>query len=133
VVDTNTAIYVKFKQGVKTSEIAKQHGMTKNAVIGRIDRLRRKIAAGTIEEPAMSQLPCTIMELTRASCRYIMDADNKFYCGADRVRGSYCAQHAQMCYISSKLSAEEIAIRRAFKSHKHYRMPIARVSAAGRG
>lgn len=127
--DVNEELYVKFKQGLTTSEIAKQHGMTKNAVIGRIDRLRKKIAAGTAKEPAMEMVRPTIMELTHDACRYIVD-NGTHYCGAKRERGSYCAEHARMCYVASKLSAEEIALRRTFKMHKHYRMPGVRKSVA---
>lgn len=131
--DINEELYVKFKQGMTTSELAKQYGMTKNAVIGRIDRLRRKVAAGKQREPRMIDQRCTIMELTIDSCRYIVDDTNGLYCGEQRTKGSFCAAHAKLCYRSEKLTDEEFALRRMLKARKHYRMPSATRSVAGPG
>lgn len=126
--DINEELYAKYKQGMTMSEIGKQYGMTKNAVIGRIDRLRRKIAAGECKEPAMTSTHCTIMELTLTSCRYILD-DDYTYCGAERVKGAYCAEHARLCYRPSSLSNDEIAVGNALRARKLFRIPIAHKSA----
>jgi hypothetical protein len=131
--DINEELYVKFKQGMTTSALAKQYGMTKNAVIGRIDRLRRKVAAGKQREPRVTKQRCTIMELTIDSCRYIVDDTNGYYCGDQRTKGSFCAAHAKLCYRNEKLSDEEFTLRRMLKARKHYRMPSVGKSAAGPG
>jgi GcrA cell cycle regulator len=129
VTDISEELYAKFMQGMTTTEIGKQYGMTKNAVIGRIDRLRRKIAAGKCKEPAMTSTNCTIMELTPKSCRYILDADNT-YCGAQRVKGAYCAEHARLCYRPSTLRDDEIAIGNTLRARKLYRIPVVHRSAS---
>jgi len=129
----NEELYVKFKQGMTTTELAKQYGMTKNAVIGRIDRLRRKVAAGQQREPRVTKQRCTIMELTVDSCRYIVDETNGLYCGEQRTKKSFCAEHARLCYRSEKLTDEEFTLRRMLKARKHYRMPSVGKSAVGPG
>lgn len=121
--DIGLELYIKFKRGVKTSDLAKEYGLTKNAVIGRIDRLRRKIAAGLVEEPSVAHGPCTLMELTYDSCRFILDGDSVMYCNAQRTKGSFCAVHARLCYKPSRLTDDEIAVRRAMRARKHYRLP----------
>lgn len=122
--DIGLELYTKFKNGAKTTELAKQYGLTKNAVVGRIDRTRRKIAAGLLEEPIMVRKPCTIMELTYDSCRYILAGREPLYCNAQRTKGSFCAEHARLCYRVSKLTDEEIAVRRVLRVRNHLRLPI---------
>ena len=132
------------------SEIGKELGLTRNAVIGRIKRLRDKgvklrsfTAAPKNEvsrvrvrevktdrgwvknkEPIKVKGPAQlhfnfdppaekpkrsidILQLTPRSCRYITGEDNKrgaLYCGDNKSVGSYCAEHAKMCYIPLKKS-----------------------------
>lgn len=51
-----------------------------------------------VQEPSR---PLTIMELTRRSCRYILN-DGKpssfLYCGKTTERGSYCRDHHKICF-----------------------------------
>lgn len=109
--------------------INRNHGThrTKNAVIGRADRLNLPIRYTKIKEPeakpekpqrirykyhndgnkpAPAPIPVnngngiTILELTNISCRYITDDTKKLYCGniTSRVGGSYCQRHNDICY-----------------------------------
>jgi GcrA cell cycle regulator len=44
----------------------------------------------------------TIMDLKSDSCRYIVDVcgeEGHLYCGKEQTRGSYCADHAALCYV----------------------------------
>lgn len=42
------------------------------------------------------------MDLRRTSCRYVVSGDrpeNFLFCGDPKERGSYCAEHAALCYV----------------------------------
>lgn len=48
-------------------------------------------------------------ELRYDSCRYIISSDSALsvrYCGHDKTRGAYCAAHAALCYLSTKMKKE---------------------------
>lgn len=42
-----------------------------------------------------------IMELKLNSCRYVVTSDHRF-CGEATTRGSYCADHAKLCYTARR-------------------------------
>ena len=126
--------------GFTCMQIAREIGVTRNAVIGKLNRLgltRRPRAARPHEpngapngarerqprlltqrrilravyaqlpplaatETIASEAPCTLLELTRDTCRWpIGDAAAKdfSFCGNAAVAGlSYCAGHARMAY-----------------------------------
>lgn len=42
----------------------------------------------------------SLMGLRHMSCRFIIAEDESpIYCGKDKVRGSYCADHYSVCYV----------------------------------
>ena len=46
-----------------------------------------------------------IDELRYSSCRYIISLETAVsvrYCGHEKERGSYCAAHADLCYLPRK-------------------------------
>jgi hypothetical protein len=49
--------------------------------------------------------PIKFMDLTPFSCRYIVNdghASTFLFCGKPKVKGSYCDDHANICYVPSK-------------------------------
>jgi len=45
--------------------------------------------------------PIGLMDLKHSSCRFVVtneDPQNALYCGRPKARGSYCADHAKLCY-----------------------------------
>lgn len=45
----------------------------------------------------------TIMTLRHDSCRFIVDeGETPIYCGAQKTRGPYCAEHYGRCYVPVK-------------------------------
>ena len=59
--------------------------------------------AFTFAEPtkAHNNKPISFMDLTSFHCRYILNDPKQgaLYCGDPKERGSYCAFHANLCYI----------------------------------
>ena len=50
----------------------------------------------------------TFLNLKLSSCRYIIGEPNgakTIYCGATKQRGSFCMEHAKLCYVPSKYGA----------------------------
>jgi hypothetical protein len=59
--------------------------------------------APVYDEPPKEEVykPISLMELEFFSCRYVVtneDPQNALYCGRPKVRGSYCLDHAKLCY-----------------------------------
>jgi hypothetical protein len=55
------------------------------------------------EEPAPVGKPLRFEQLTSRSCRYIInngDAKDFLFCGQTKERGSYCEEHAKLCYYT---------------------------------
>jgi len=49
--------------------------------------------------------PISLMELTPFSCRFVVNdghASNFLFCGKPKEVGSYCGEHAKICYIPPK-------------------------------
>jgi len=54
--------------------------------------------------PAPPAKAITLLQLRENSCRYIFDLpdqSNVFFCGQPKERGSYCAYHAELCYVKT--------------------------------
>jgi len=70
-----------------------------------LQRLRRlpKIVLYQIEkEESQTHKYVTLMELKPSMCRYVMDNSdfgNALYCGDPMEKGSYCKDHAMLCYL----------------------------------
>lgn len=63
-----------------------------------------KVRIPLLFEPPPTDKNTHITDLTYNTCRYIVTDvttyKNTYYCGQAKERGSYCAYHAQMCYVS---------------------------------
>jgi GcrA cell cycle regulator len=83
------------REGVSVAEIGRRFGISKNAVVGKLDRLRKK-----------SQPPAAIYEvpepLVITGCRYIEGETagrHTVYCGMQTVRNSsWCAHHLNIVW-----------------------------------
>ena len=63
-----------------------------------------EFAPKPIEPPASqkSRNGIRFMQLRSSSCRYVVsgkEPENFLFCGDPKERGSYCAEHAQLCYV----------------------------------
>lgn len=88
-----------FAEGLPTAEIGRRLGLTKNAVIGRLNRnamTRRETAPKAPPRP-------NVFEFSGPSCLwpYGHPNDTNFhFCGARPVPGKpYCAEHAAVAYV----------------------------------
>lgn len=67
----------------------------------KLDQFELLISAPVVIPVPEPSKPLTIMELTRRSCRYILN-DGKpssfLYCGKTTERGSYCRDHHKICF-----------------------------------
>jgi len=55
------------------------------------------------EEPAPVGEPVKFEQLTSKSCRYVINKGNVkdfLFCGQPKERGSYCEEHAKLCYYT---------------------------------
>ncbi len=118
-----------WRDGKTGGDIAAAVNMTRGAVMGLIHRQRKNGEKGLIRVGERNKFPSkkeverkqkqlildlfkkpvppppeaiTILGLTPDSCRYIVsegDVWNTFYCGAPKERGTYCEEHAKICYV----------------------------------
>lgn len=67
----------------------------------KLDQFELLISAPVVVPAPEPSKPLTIMELTRRSCRYILN-DGKpssfLYCGKTTEKGSYCREHYKICF-----------------------------------
>ena len=141
-----------WSSGKTGAEIAAALGTTRNAVLGKIYRMRRNghilpwkqyappvLVAKPIREKKSQPVDsvvlkkrslidkkarlyikpepdpkikgkrnATLLNLKFNSCRYIIGETNgakTIYCGATKQRGSFCMEHAKLCYVLSKYGA----------------------------
>lgn len=116
-------------EGFSASYIAKfmGHSLTRNAVIGKIYRMklnRKKRYSEMIKKPLLKKVKkgcapqhvkfinygVNIMDLTTDSCRYIVGEDDKnqnLYCGDRQHKRSYCEHHFNVCYYRPKNMQEK--------------------------
>lgn len=117
-----------WNQGLPSSKIADQVGLTRNSVIGAVHRLRMR---GEIMKSAEEKRPRKIrpkkilairknmkrivglgtpvglMKLTYKSCRFIVvegNVEETKYCNNEIDRASYCKEHYRICYTPTRRS-----------------------------
>lgn len=127
-----------WQKNVTALNIARLLGLTKNSVIGRVNRLRTKghdlrkrelPAKGKampkrkpVSKPVILRwtgASKSIAELKTNDCRYVINdrSDEQFlFCGKPKVFNSYCAEHHALCHArpankvkGPSLSAEGVA------------------------
>lgn len=87
-------------EGLTYSKIAKKINVSRNAAIGKARRLG---LGPTKNVPNFTMRLIPMMELSANDCRYPVEAGDGFvFCGLPKTQKSYCAYHAQKCYISPK-------------------------------
>jgi GcrA cell cycle regulator len=55
-----------------------------------------------IKPKPVGHVPLTLMQLKNSSCRYAVNdghASQFLFCGKPKEKGSYCMEHANLCYI----------------------------------
>ncbi len=108
-------------KGKSTVEIAKELGISKNSVVGKVHRLGLNNRPSPIKKKAITvksvrKAPkgkCTLMDLKLTTCHWPVgdpkDADFHF-CGEQTVTGKpYCAEHCKLAYTSLKELATQNA------------------------
>jgi hypothetical protein len=125
----DTEMLKLWEQGASSSEISKHFGITRNAVMGRINRLRKAGFVGykTSNPPIYRVSKKTpedkkeelskffhakekrnehkenihLIELKTDSCRFPVSGNYAPYifCGKQQEKGSYCLEHYKLCYI----------------------------------
>jgi hypothetical protein len=68
------------------------------------ETLRQEPIVVEIFPPKPAKKPGTLRfaDLRRTSCRYVVSGrrpEDFFFCGEAKTRGSYCAEHAALCYV----------------------------------
>lgn len=123
--ETKQRVQELWNKGMSGGEIGKELGITKNSVIGIIDRLRRKgffvrvRGEGTFKVkkprplvkkpvkkvPSEIGTPTDILGLTYRSCRFIVEdgtAVTTRYCNSRVHDKSFCKHHYDLCYVQVK-------------------------------
>lgn len=89
----------------------KQPGVENKPAPKQVKKLRRispKYLAVKYDQPPKDGL--TILELTENSCRYIIGnqpPEKSVYCGKKKKVGSYCEDHARLCYIPATIKPRD--------------------------
>ena len=120
-----------WSKGKTTVEIAKEMGISKNSVIGKVHRLeltarpspirRKEAVAVHHRKPASPHKnngeKCCLMDLKTNTCRWpIGEPEDKdfHFCGKQTVTGKpYCSDHCQEAYTSLKELMEQPANKKA--------------------
>lgn len=120
-----------WNSGKTGAEIGKLYGMSRCAVIGLMNRMRKKgqevnskpkfkqpkkkrVRKETAPKviaapPPRAKLPENIelIDLTSRSCRFVVSAVDEapiLFCGKHIDQRSYCEEHAKICYLPSRYS-----------------------------
>ena len=108
-----------WKQGDMAVEVAKVFGVTKNAIIGKVNRLnlapRRRGGSPRIKHPHESvpiviepENPTSLESLTNDQCKFPLwdkHTDPKLFCGKGRWnKSSYCKMHYDKTHIKNSRS-----------------------------
>lgn len=103
-----------WQKGCSTVEIAKELGISKNAVVGKVHRLElearpspiKKKAKKVVEHNSSKQQFTGLMDLKINSCRWpIGDPEEEgfHFCGKEASTGKpYCPEHCKIAYTSLK-------------------------------
>lgn len=121
--ETKELIISLWQKGKSGTDIAHQIGSTRNAVIGLINRERKKgvdlrgsdkivnvsrkprpkriVSFFEKRLPAEKRQNIMLHELTPTSCRFIVSGEgaSALFCGSKKEFRSYCAKHASICYV----------------------------------
>ena len=113
-----------WSKGKSTVEIAKELGISKNSVIGKVHRLALTARPSPIKkkEPQVTSQStsakkvvgkCRLMDLKNNMCRWPIgdpEEENFHFCGKPTVTGKpYCAEHCKVAYTSLKELADQNA------------------------
>lgn len=110
-------------KGKSTVEIAKELGISKNSVIGKVHRLeltarpspikRKESTASKVSASKKVPEKCRLMDLRTNTCRWPIGEptdENFHFCGKQTVTGKpYCAEHCKIAYTSLKELADQNA------------------------
>jgi len=111
-------------KGKSTVEIAKELGISKNSVIGKVHRLeltarpspiKKKEVKPVVPKPVKKKAPekCRLMDLKVNTCRWpVGDPEDEdfHFCGKQTTTGKpYCAEHCKAAYTSLKELADQNA------------------------
>ena len=111
-------------KGKSTVEIAKELGISKNSVIGKVHRLDLTARPSPIKKKEVKVVPtktvkkkivgkCHLMDLKNNTCRWpIGEPENEdfHFCGKPTVTGKpYCSAHCEEAYTSLKELADQNA------------------------
>jgi hypothetical protein len=90
------ALYLR-EDGVRFTKIADMLGKTKNAVVGKMNRIGANDVRGLPESSMDERLPPKNMT---DGCRYVYGEVGVawHWCGAPITRRSYCAEHQRLAY-----------------------------------
>lgn len=88
----------------------------------KLDQFELLISTPVVVPVPEPSKPLTIMELTRRSCRYILN-DGKpssfLYCGKTTERGSYCRDHHKICFtVVQKTNKPSVLINKLISNVK---------------
>lgn len=135
-------ILYMWNKGLSGSEIADALSVTRGAVLGFVHRARlngelleeRAIGKNTHKYPKKGvkkyqqssidgingyfekpEYGMSILDIGYINCRFIVSEDmNKppIYCGEEIDRGSYCKEHADLCYVPARSQLEKLISKR---------------------
>lgn len=120
--ETRQRVRELWNNGLTSGEISKELGITRNSVVGIIDRLRGKgffvrirgkgafkvkkprplVIRPSRELPPVLGTPTDILGLKFRSCRFIVeegDVKTTKYCNNRIYKQSFCNHHYSLCYV----------------------------------
>jgi hypothetical protein len=124
--ETKEKIVSLWQEGKSGDQIAEEIGSTRNAVIGFINRERKRgvelrgaikvvrpmrikppkkiISIFERRLPASKRENLRLHELAPTSCRFIVAGEglHAVFCGKPKEYQSYCKHHASLCYVPPK-------------------------------
>lgn len=128
-------------EGLSAAEIGRKLGCSKNAVIGKLHRvkvrtgitpernsaapkrkyIRRPKLEGVAALPPPPSRPCGILEVT--GCKWAIGSDNSvagghLFCNSEKHDERYCTFHAQLSRASYSTELVTKTVKQALKAHK---------------
>lgn len=140
--DQKKHILYMWNKGLTGGEIADTLGVTRGAVLGYVHRARmsgefleeRAIGKNPNKYPIQKvkkyeqsdiggingyfvrpEYGLSILDLGYTNCRFIVSEDSgkpPIYCGEEIDRGSYCKEHADLCYVPARSQLEKLLSKR---------------------